>query len=259
MQRYIEEFWFLCIVMFIGYISGFTIAHSCLCRHSQSSTSHTDEASHLIQLTRNIRELALLQLGLPENRIRVAEAMLDPSVLLDMVQVDETTRVRVTMGSCQNTPSAKLERRVVFEIVLVFSVQYTVGKRLTGSDTEEVAGKARAVAVDVVEGGAFLGGYAGAHGSLGIMLVVVLGSGKWGVLPCSSPCLCTSIPSSLGSWRLRRRRCGACVEVRGDGIACRDMRASTGSPVYVSISRDVPPAHVYVQQRHQPWYPAGSC
>ena len=35
----------------------------------------------------------------------------------------------------------------------------------------------------------------------------------------------------LGSWRLQRRRYGACVGVRGGDIACLGMRASIGSPV----------------------------
>jgi len=124
----------------------------------------------LLQRTSNIRELALLKLRLPENRIRIVEAVLDPAVFLDVVQVDETTRVRVAMGSSKNTPPAQLEGLVVFQFVLVLCVEHTVGEGLSGADTEKVAGEARAVAVDVVESGAFLRGYACAHCSLGVLL-----------------------------------------------------------------------------------------
>jgi hypothetical protein len=123
----------------------------------------------LVQLARNIRELALLELCLPENGIRVVEAMLDPAILLDVVQVDEATRVRVTMGGGQDTPSAELKRVLVREIELVFCIEHTVGERLARADAEEVARETRAVAVDVVERRAFLGGNAGTHGPLGLL------------------------------------------------------------------------------------------
>jgi hypothetical protein len=120
----------------------------------------------LLQLTCNVRELALLQFGLPEDRVRIVEAMLDPSILLDMVQVDEATRVRVTVRSSQDTSSAKLERLIVLQVVLILCVEHAVGECLTRADTEEVARQTRAVAVDVVESGAFLGSDASAHGAL---------------------------------------------------------------------------------------------
>ncbi len=53
----------------------------------------------LHQFACNVRELTLLQFRLPEDRIRVAEAVLDPSILLNMIQVDETTRLGVAMRS----------------------------------------------------------------------------------------------------------------------------------------------------------------
>lgn len=124
----------------------------------------------LLQRACNVGELALLELRLPEDRVRVVESMLDPSVLLDVVQIDETSRVRIPMGSRQDTPSAQLERLVVFKVVLVLCVEHTVRECLTGTNTEEVASETRAVTVDVVEGGAFLRGYTGAHGSLSISI-----------------------------------------------------------------------------------------
>jgi hypothetical protein len=136
--------------------------------HLIRSCIRDPQALRLIQLACDVGELALLQLGLPEDGIRVVESVLDPAVLLDVVQVDEPTRVRVTMGSGKDTSSAELQRRIVLEIVTVFGIEYTVGESLTGADTEEVAGKTGAVAVDVVEGGAFLRGDAGAHCTLGL-------------------------------------------------------------------------------------------
>jgi hypothetical protein len=93
----------------------------------------------LVQLARDIRELSLLELGLPEDGIRVAEAMLDPSVLLDVVQVDEATRVGVAVGGGQNTPSPELQGLVVLHLVLVRCIEHAVCEGLTGADTEEVA------------------------------------------------------------------------------------------------------------------------
>lgn len=124
------------------------------------------QGHNLLQLTSNIRKLALLQLGLPENRIRIIESMLDPPVFLDVVQVDEATRVGVAMGCGEDASAAEFEGFVVFEVVFVVGVQHAVGECLARAHAEEVACEARAVAVDVVEGGAFLGGYAGAHCSL---------------------------------------------------------------------------------------------
>jgi hypothetical protein len=121
---------------------------------------------HLHQLASDIGELALVQLGIPEDGVCVVEAVLDPSVLLDVVQVDETTRVCVTVGGSQNTPLSELQRLVVLKIVLVLGIEHTVGECLTGADTEQVAGKASTVAVDVVERRAFLRRHTRAHGTL---------------------------------------------------------------------------------------------
>lgn len=121
---------------------------------------------HLHQLASDIGELALVQLGIPEDGVCVVEAVLDPSVLLDVVQVDEATRVCVTVGGSQDTPLSELQRLVVLEIVLVLGIEHTVGECLTGADTEQVAGKASAVAVDVVESRAFLRRHTRAHGTL---------------------------------------------------------------------------------------------
>ena len=120
-----------------------------------------------VQLTRHIRKLALLQLGLPKDRIRIVEPVLHPPVLLDMIQIDETTRKRIPVRRGQDTPPPQFQRFLLLQIVLVLGVQDSVGKCLTGSDAEKIPGETRAVAVDVVESGSFLGGDAGAHGAHG--------------------------------------------------------------------------------------------
>jgi hypothetical protein len=137
-------------------------------KHAAASSARNTsvEASSLLQICRHIRKLALVQLCLPEDGVGVVEAVLDPSVLLDVVEVDETSRVSVAVGGGKNTAPAELQGILVRELVLVFCIEHTVGKRLTGTNAEEVAGKTRAVAVDVVESGAFLRGHTGAHGAL---------------------------------------------------------------------------------------------
>lgn len=99
--------------------------------------------------------------------------MLDPARLLDMVQVDETTRVRITVRRRQDTPLAQLQRLLVRQIVLVLGIQHTVGKSLTTAHAEQVARQPRAVAVDVVQRGALLLGHAGAHGAHAEALALV--------------------------------------------------------------------------------------
>lgn len=123
-------------------------------------------STRLYQIRRHVREFALVQLRLPEDGVRVVEAMLHPAVLFDMVQVDEATRVRVTVSGGEDTPPAELEGVFIREVVLVVRVEHTVGEGLTGTDTEEVTSKTSAVAINVVKGGAFLRGYACAHGTL---------------------------------------------------------------------------------------------
>lgn len=132
---------------------------------NQPSIIHVPLLSRLFQLARHVGELALLQLGLPEDGVGVVEAVLDPALLLDVVQVDETTRVGVSVGGGQDTSLAELEGLLVRQVVAVLGVEHTVGKGLTGTDTEEVASKAGAVAVDVVEGGTLLLGDTGTHGA----------------------------------------------------------------------------------------------
>ena len=119
-----------------------------------------------LHLRRNIRELALLQLRLPKDRVHIIEPVLDPSVLLDMIQVYETAGVGVAVHGGEDGAAAQLERFLVRQVVAVLCVEDAVGEGLAGADAEEVAAEAGAVAVDVVEGGAFLGGDAGAHGAL---------------------------------------------------------------------------------------------
>lgn len=119
------------------------------------------------QLARHIRELALLQLRLPENRIRVIEPMLDPPLLLNMIQVNIPTRIRIPMRRSQDTASPQLQRLLLGQIVLILRIQHTVRKGLSRADTEQVARQPRAVGVDVVERGAFGGGDARAHGAHG--------------------------------------------------------------------------------------------
>lgn len=126
----------------------------------------TPQPAPSIQPTSNIRKLSLLQLILPENRRRIPEPMLDPPILFDMIQVDEPSGIGIPVRGGEDTAAAELEGFVFGEVVAVFGVEDAVGEGLAGADTEEVAREAGAVVVDVVEGGAFLGGDAGAHGTL---------------------------------------------------------------------------------------------
>lgn len=121
--------------------------------------------STLIQLACHVSELALLKLGLPEDGVGVVEAVLDPATLLNVVQVDVTTRVGVSVGGSQDTSPSKLESILIRQFVLVLGVKHTVGECLTGTDTEEVARQTSAIAIDVVEGGTLLLGDTSAHGT----------------------------------------------------------------------------------------------
>src|SRR2546423_371022 len=110
----------------------------------KSSTSST-------QLTCDIRELALLKLCLPKYWVSVREAMFHPSFLFDMVQVDEATRVGISMCRGQNAPSSKLESLFDLQVVAIFGIEYSIRKCLTRSDAKKISSKSSAVRVNVVE------------------------------------------------------------------------------------------------------------
>lgn len=118
-----------------------------------------------LQLARDVGKLALLQLRLPEYRVRISEAVLHPSLFLNMVQVDKTTRVGITMRSRQDTSSSELQGILNAQVIVVLGVQHTIRKSLTGTYAEQVSLKPGTVAVDVVQRRAFLLGHAGAHGA----------------------------------------------------------------------------------------------
>jgi hypothetical protein len=82
-----------------------------------------------------------------------------------VVQVDETTRVSISVGGGQDTSAAQSQSLLICQVVSVLGVQHTIGKGLTGTNTEQVAGKSRAVAVNVVQGGTLLLGHSGTHGT----------------------------------------------------------------------------------------------
>jgi hypothetical protein len=67
--------------------------HGCAPRTELLASGMTD----LLHLRCYVGKLALLQLSLPENGVHVAEAVLDPAIFLDVIQVDEATRVCVAM------------------------------------------------------------------------------------------------------------------------------------------------------------------
>jgi hypothetical protein len=121
----------------------------------------------LHQLARNIREFALLQLRLPEYRVRITEAMLDPSILLHMIQVDETTRIRISVCRSQDTSASERQCLFFCQIVVILSIQDTVSKCLSRSNTEEVAGQTGPIGIDVVKSGPLFFCDAGAHGAHG--------------------------------------------------------------------------------------------
>lgn len=98
-----------------------------------------------LQLRCDIRELAALQLRLPENRVHIVEAVVHPALLLHVVEVDKTTRVCVTVHGGQNGTSTEGQSLQFAQIVPVVGVQHTVGECLTGPDTEQVASQAGAV------------------------------------------------------------------------------------------------------------------
>lgn len=84
----------------------------------------------------NVGEFALLQLRLPEYRVHIVEAVVDPSLFLYVVKVDETTRVGITVHGSKNTPPSELKSLLLSQIVPIVCVEHTVGESLTGSNTE---------------------------------------------------------------------------------------------------------------------------
>jgi hypothetical protein len=119
----------------------------------------------LIQLARHVCELALLQLRLPEDGVSIVEAVVRPALLLDVIEVDETTRESITMRGRQDTPPSQLQGILIAQVVVILGVQHTVRECLTTADAEQVARQACAVAVDVVKGRTLLGRDTGAHGA----------------------------------------------------------------------------------------------
>lgn len=93
--------------------------------------------------------------------------MLLPSRLLDVVQVDEATRVSITMRRRQDAPTAQLQRLLYRQVVAVLCIQHTVGKRLAGPNAEQIPRQPRTVRVNVIQRGALLLSDAGAHGAHG--------------------------------------------------------------------------------------------
>lgn len=91
-----------------------------------------------------------------------------------MVQVDVASGIGVPVGSSQDAPAAQLQGVLLAQVVLVLGVEHAVGKGLAGADAEHVAGEARAVAVDVVQGGALFLGDTRAHGAHGQTHALVL-------------------------------------------------------------------------------------
>lgn len=121
--------------------------------------------THLVQLACDVAKFSLLQLGLPEHWVRIREAVLHPAFFLDMVQVDETTRVGIAMRSRQDASPTKLQGILNAQVIVVLGVQNTIRKCLAGPNAEQVPREPGAVAVDVVQRGALLLGHASAHGA----------------------------------------------------------------------------------------------
>jgi hypothetical protein len=134
--------------------------------HCYLETLHHGCCLQTFHLGGHIRELALLQLRLPKDRIHITKAMLHPPILFNMVQVDKPTGVRVPMHSSQDTAASELERFLGRKVISVLGIEDAISEGLTGADAEEVASEASAIAVDVVQGGSFLGSDTGAHCAL---------------------------------------------------------------------------------------------
>lgn len=93
--------------------------------------------------------------------------MLNPPILLDMIQINEPPRIRIAMRRRENTPPPQLQRLLLSQIIPILRIQHAVRKRLAGPDAEQIPRQPRAVRVDVVERGPFLRRDAGAHGAHG--------------------------------------------------------------------------------------------
>lgn len=140
----------------------FPDVNACL---SSLHTRHLPLSQILLQLARHIGELPLLQLRLPEDGVRVVEPVLDPSFLLDVVQVDVATRVSVPVRRSKDAAAAQLQRILDAQVVVVLRIQHTVGKCLATAHAEKVASQTGAVAVDVVQRRALLRGHTSTHSS----------------------------------------------------------------------------------------------
>jgi len=96
--------------------------------------------------------------------------MLHPPILLYVIQIDVPAGISIPMRSSQNASTSKLKCFIFGQVVSVFCIEDAIGECLARTDTEEISGKAGAVAVDVVEGGAFERCHASAHGSLTVVV-----------------------------------------------------------------------------------------
>ena len=82
--------------------------------------------------------------------------MLHPSFFFDVVEIDEATRVGVSMCGSEDASSSKLKSLFNLQVVAVLRVEHSISKCLTRSDTKEVSSKPSAIRVDVVQRWAFL-------------------------------------------------------------------------------------------------------
>lgn len=93
--------------------------------------------------------------------------MLDPAILLDMIQINKPPRISVPMRRRQDTPPPQLQRLLLPQIIPILGIQHPVRKRLPGPDAKEIPRQSRAVRIDVVERRTLLRRDAGAHGAHG--------------------------------------------------------------------------------------------
>lgn len=91
--------------------------------------------------------------------------MLNPPRLLDMVQINKATRIRIPMRRRQYTPPPQLQRLLLAQIIMVLRIQHAIRECLPGTHAEQVPCQPRAVAVNVVQCRSFLGRHTGAHGA----------------------------------------------------------------------------------------------
>lgn len=139
--------------------------HACYWDNQRNLLFHLPvyNRSVLHEFASNVRELSLLQFRLPEYWVCITEPMLNPSVLLYVIQVNETTWIGISVSGGQNAPPSQLQRFFVTQIISIFRIQHTVCKCLSGTDTEEISGQTCAVGINVIESRAFGGSHASAH------------------------------------------------------------------------------------------------